>query len=52
MNDSAEQEISRREQRMANVDAKLAEAAWLRELTNEITRLRYELRQSRESAKD
>lgn len=38
---TAYEEIEERERRLRNVPADLAQAAWLRELTNEITRLRY-----------
>lgn len=50
MEKSAEQEIAERQKRMAPLDADRALVPWLRELTNEMTLLREELRRFRESS--
>ena len=45
MTTSAEDEIKERENRLRNVQVDFLPAAWIRELTNELTRLRHDLRE-------
>jgi hypothetical protein len=45
MTNNADQEIKERENRLRNVQVDLLPAVWIRELTNEITRLRHDLRE-------
>lgn len=45
MAQTADDIINERAKRMGHVPADLAPAAWMRELTNEITRLRFDLRE-------
>lgn len=43
MDKTADDEIRERQARMRNVHADMAQVSWLRELVDEITRLRYDL---------
>jgi hypothetical protein len=45
MVDNAEQEISARHKRLANIQVDMLTHVWIRELTDEITRLRHDLRE-------
>lgn len=45
MNSSAETEIMERRVRLKNIASEHGATAWVRELTDEITRLRYDLRE-------